>query len=86
MDAGVVTMKAQSTFRTNNIAFKLNKEFDKTTVDEKTKTVITFENGKLVQKQTWGGKTILECEIQDGKLMANCIKDDVELRTYEKEA
>lgn len=34
-------------------------------------TVITFENGKLVQHQKWEGKeTTLEREIQDGKLTA----------------
>lgn len=32
---------------------------------------MTFENGKLVQKQTWDGKTTtLERELQDGKLIA----------------
>lgn len=34
-------------------------------------TVITFENGKLVQHQKWDGKeTTIEREIQDGKLTA----------------
>lgn len=34
-------------------------------------TVITLDNGKLVQRQTWEGKeTTLEREIQDGKLTA----------------
>lgn len=34
-------------------------------------TLMTFENGKLVQKQTWDGKTTtLERELQDGKLIA----------------
>lgn len=34
-------------------------------------TVITFENGKLVQIQKWDGKeTTIEREIQDGKLTA----------------
>ena len=32
---------------------------------------MTLENGKLVQKQSWDGKTtILEREIKDGKLIA----------------
>ncbi|XP_071772000.1 fatty acid binding protein 4b [Centroberyx gerrardi] len=88
-DAGVVSMKSQSTFKTTEIQFKLNEEFDETTADDrKTKTVITVENGKLVQKQTWDGKTTtLEREIQDGKLIAKCVMDDVvAVRTYEKEA
>lgn len=34
-------------------------------------TVVTLENGKLVQKQTWDGKeTNIEREISDGKLIA----------------
>ncbi|KAJ0066011.1 hypothetical protein NL108_001227, partial [Boleophthalmus pectinirostris] len=77
---GVISMKAQSTFKNAEISFKLNEEFDETTADDrKTKasfetlnpTIFTFENGKLVQKQTWDGKTtVLEREIQDGKLVA----------------
>lgn len=34
-------------------------------------TVVTLENGKLVQKQNWDGKeTCIEREISDGKLIA----------------
>lgn len=34
-------------------------------------TVVSLENGKLVQKQTWDGKeTTLEREVTDGKLIA----------------
>ncbi|XP_020792773.1 fatty acid binding protein 4b [Boleophthalmus pectinirostris] len=86
---GVISMKAQSTFKNAEISFKLNEEFDETTADDrKTKTIFTFENGKLVQKQTWDGKTtVLEREIQDGKLVAKCTMDNiVAVRTYEKEA
>ncbi|KAF3691869.1 Fatty acid-binding protein, adipocyte Adipocyte lipid-binding protein [Channa argus] len=84
---GVISMKSESTFKTTEIKFTLNEEFDETTADgRQTKTVITFENGKLVQKQSWDGKTTtLEREIQEGKLMARCVMDDVvALRTYEK--
>ncbi|XP_077432692.1 fatty acid binding protein 4b [Vanacampus margaritifer] len=88
-DAGLITMRSESTFKTKEIKFKLNEEFDENTADDRnTKTIITFENGKLVQKQTWDGKsTTLEREIQDGKLTAKCIMGDVvSMRTYEKEA
>ncbi|XP_061810513.1 fatty acid binding protein 4b [Nerophis lumbriciformis] len=88
-DSGLVTMKSQTTFKTTEIQFKLNEEFDETTADDrKTKTIVTLENGKLVQKQTWDGKTTtLEREIQEGKLTAKCIMDDVvAVRTYEKDA
>ncbi|XP_032375341.1 fatty acid binding protein 4b [Etheostoma spectabile] len=86
-DAGLVSITSRSTFKTTEIKFKLSEEFDETTADgRKTKTIITFENGKLVQQQTWDGKkTTLEREIQDGKLTAKCIMDDVvAVRTYEK--
>lgn len=91
-DAGVITMRSESSFKNVEIKFKIDEEFDETTADgRQTKvsnwflllflfgfsrsplfqTTITFENGKLVQKQTWDGKTtVLEREIQDGKLTA----------------
>ncbi|CAB1427717.1 unnamed protein product [Pleuronectes platessa] len=87
VEAGVVSMKSESTFKNTEIKFKLDEEFDETTADgRQTKTTFSFDNGKLVQKQTWDGKTTtLEREIQDGKLAAKCIMEDVvALRTYEK--
>ncbi|XP_034467660.1 fatty acid binding protein 4b [Hippoglossus hippoglossus] len=87
VDAGVVSMKSESTFKTTEIKFKIDEEFDETTADgRQTKTTFSFDNGKLVQKQTWDGKTTtLEREIQDGKLAAKCIMEDVvAVRTYEK--
>ncbi|XP_028317286.1 fatty acid binding protein 4a [Gouania willdenowi] len=87
-DNGVICMKSQSTFKTTEIKFTLNKPFDETTADDrKTTTVVTLENGKLVQKQTWDGKeTNIEREIADGKLIAKCIMGDVvAVRTYVKE-
>ncbi|XP_045900877.1 fatty acid binding protein 4b [Micropterus dolomieu] len=88
-DAGVISMKSESTFKTTEVKFKLNEEFEETTADGRnTKTIITLENGKLVQQQTWDGKkTTLEREFQDGKLTAKCIMDDVvAMRTYERVA
>ncbi|XP_054476982.1 fatty acid binding protein 4b [Anoplopoma fimbria] len=88
-DAGLVSMKSETTFKTTEIKFKLSEEFDETTADgRKTKTIITLENGKLVQQQSWDGKkTTLEREIQDGKMTAKCVMDDVvAVRTYEKAA
>ncbi|KAM6968254.1 fatty acid binding protein 4b [Aplochiton taeniatus] len=89
LDDGLISMKSQSTFKTTETKFKLNEEFDETTADDrKTKTTFALENGKLVQKQLWDGKsTILEREIKDGKLVATCTMDDVvSVRTYEREA
>uniref|UniRef100_A0A8C7XIR8 Cellular retinoic acid-binding protein 1 n=1 Tax=Oryzias sinensis TaxID=183150 RepID=A0A8C7XIR8_9TELE len=83
---GLISMKAESTFKTTEIKFRLGEEFDETTVDGRNvKSTFTLDNGKLVQKQNWDGKTsTLEREIQDGKLI-KCIMDDVvAVRTYEK--
>ncbi|KAI1885749.1 hypothetical protein AGOR_G00207010 [Albula goreensis] len=88
-DQGFISMKSQSTFKTTEIKFKLNEEFDETTADDrKTKTVITLDNGKLVQKQSWDGRsTAIERSIEDGKLIARCIMGEVvAVRTYVKEA
>ncbi|KAG5856754.1 fatty acid binding protein 4b [Anguilla anguilla] len=88
VDQGMISMKSQSTFKTTEVKFKLNEEFDETTADDrKTKTVFTLENGKLVQKQNWDGKsTTIERSLEDGKLIAKCIMNDVvAVRTYGKE-
>ncbi|KAM8766466.1 fatty acid binding protein 4a [Acanthopagrus latus] len=88
-DQGMVCMKTQSTFKTTEIKFKLNEPFEETTADDrKTRTVVTLENGKLVQKQSWDGKeTNIEREVSDGKLIAKCIMGDVvAVRMYVKEA
>ncbi|XP_019745808.1 fatty acid binding protein 4a isoform X2 [Hippocampus comes] len=88
-EQGTVSMKTQSTFKTSEIKFKLNEPFEETTADDrKTRTVISLENGKLVQKQSWDGKeTSIEREVTDGKLIARCIMGDVvAVRTYVREA
>ncbi|XP_044192293.1 fatty acid-binding protein, heart-like [Thunnus albacares] len=42
-DTGFISMKSQSTFKTAEIKFKLNEEFDETTADDrKTKTIFIF--------------------------------------------
>ncbi|CAN9514273.1 unnamed protein product [Ophioblennius macclurei] len=88
-DDGVISMKAETPFKTNETKFKLNEEFDETTADGRTtKTTITFADGKLLQKQSWDEKeTTLERVIEDGKLIATCTMGDVvAVRTYEKAA
>uniref|UniRef100_A0A671M7F0 Fatty acid-binding protein, adipocyte-like n=1 Tax=Sinocyclocheilus anshuiensis TaxID=1608454 RepID=A0A671M7F0_9TELE len=86
-EQGFISMNAVTTFKTLEIKFKLDEEFDETTADDR-KTIMSLEDGKLIQKQTWEGKTtIIEREIQDSKMIAKCIMDDVvAIRTYEKDA
>ncbi|MBN3295378.1 MYP2 protein, partial [Amia calva] len=71
VEGDVISIKSQSAFKTTEVKFKLGEEFEETTADDrKTKTKVTMENGKLVQKQSWDGKqTTLEREVKDGKLI-----------------
>lgn len=47
-DAGLISMKSESTFKTTEITFKLNEEFDETTADgRKTKVGSSFVINKL---------------------------------------
>ncbi|XP_076864737.1 fatty acid binding protein 4a [Brachyhypopomus gauderio] len=88
-DDGQISLKSQSTFKTTEIKFRLNEAFEEITADDrKTRTVVTIENNKLVQKQSWDGKeTTLEREIVDGKLIATCkMGSVVAVRTYERES
>ncbi|XP_012671852.1 fatty acid-binding protein, adipocyte-like [Clupea harengus] len=86
---GTVTLKSQSTFKNTEIKFKINEEFDETTGDDrKTKNVVSLDNGRLVQRQTWDGKeTTIEREVVDNKFIAKCrMGDVVAVRTYVREA
>uniref|UniRef100_A0AAY5KDM8 Lipocalin/cytosolic fatty-acid binding domain-containing protein n=1 Tax=Esox lucius TaxID=8010 RepID=A0AAY5KDM8_ESOLU len=62
-----VELLTMSTFKTIEIQFKLDEPFEETTPDgRETMSIFTLENGKLVQKQTWGGKeTTIERQIAD---------------------
>ncbi|KAK2854998.1 hypothetical protein Q7C36_006867 [Tachysurus vachellii] len=87
-DQGFVSMKSSTTFKTVEIKFRLNEEFDEITADDRqAKTVMKLVDGKLVQTQSWEGKsTTIEREVQGGKLIVKCIMDDVvSMRTYERD-
>ncbi|CAL8255900.1 unnamed protein product [Boreogadus saida] len=86
---GVISMKTHSTFKSTEIKFKLDEEFEERTADDRvTKTIVSFDNGKLVQKQTWDGRsTTLERALESGKLITTCTAGAVvAVRTYEREA
>uniref|UniRef100_A0A3B3IN48 Lipocalin/cytosolic fatty-acid binding domain-containing protein n=1 Tax=Oryzias latipes TaxID=8090 RepID=A0A3B3IN48_ORYLA len=54
----ILAMKAESTFKTTEIKFKLDEEFNETAVHGRNvKSTFTLENGKFVQKQNSDGKT-----------------------------
>ncbi|XP_038156231.1 fatty acid-binding protein, heart-like [Cyprinodon tularosa] len=88
-DQGMISMKSLNIFGTPEIQFKLNEPFVQKTINNKeTKTVVTLENGKLIQKHSGdGGDFIIEREISDGQLIARSKRGNVEaVRTFEKEA
>ncbi|XP_020668034.3 fatty acid-binding protein, heart [Pogona vitticeps] len=87
VDGEKVTIKTQSTFKSTEINFKLEEEFDETTADDRhVKSVVTLEGGKLVHVQKWDGKeTSLVRELKDGKLILTLTMGNVVCtRTYQK--
>ncbi|XP_054855309.1 fatty acid-binding protein, heart [Eublepharis macularius] len=86
-DGDKVTIKTQSTFKSTEINFKLDEEFDETTADDRhVKSLVTLDGGKLVHVQKWNGKeTTLVRELKDGKLILTLTMGDVVCtRTYQK--
>ncbi|XP_020851378.1 fatty acid-binding protein, adipocyte [Phascolarctos cinereus] len=83
----VITIKSESTFKNTEISFKLGQEFDEVTADDrKVKSLITLNDGALVQVQKWNGKsTTITRKLVDGKIVVECVmKDVVSTRLYEK--
>ncbi|KAG5271222.1 hypothetical protein AALO_G00177260 [Alosa alosa] len=88
-----VSVDADGTITLNtgrkDIKFKLNEEFNETTGDARqTKNVVTLDNGRMVQRQTWDGKeTTIERELVSDKFVTTFkIGDVVAVRTFEKQA
>nr|XP_004656953.1 myelin P2 protein [Jaculus jaculus] len=82
-----MTIRTESTFKNTEISFKLGREFEETTADNrKTKSVVTLERGSLNQVQKWDGKeTTIKRKVVDGKMVVECmVKGVVCTRIYEK--
>ncbi|XP_038156228.1 fatty acid-binding protein 9-like isoform X3 [Cyprinodon tularosa] len=80
---GIITIESQGIFKAPEIKFKLDEPFEEETVDNKVKTVVTLENGKLIQKM---GEMCVEREILDEKLIVRTMMGNaVVVRTFEKE-
>ncbi|CAM5109038.1 unnamed protein product [Natator depressus] len=75
----VITIRTLSTLKNTEISFKLGEEFEETTADNrKVKSIITLDNGSLVQVQKWDGKeTTLIRKLVDGKLVVKCTMNNV---------
>ncbi|KAM7175252.1 fatty acid-binding protein, adipocyte-like [Macrochelys suwanniensis] len=82
----VITIRTESTFKNTEISFKLGEEFEETTADDrKVKSIITLDNGSLIQVQKWDGKeTTLIRKLVDGKLVVECTMNKITCtRVYE---
>nr|ABX75508.1 fatty acid binding protein [Lycosa singoriensis] len=85
-DGDYFILKTTTTFKTSEIKFKLDEEFEETRMDGSVcKTTITLEDGKLVQKQS-GDKEVTIIREMDGEQMKTiCKVDDIEsVRVYNK--
>ncbi|KAM9102584.1 fatty acid-binding protein, adipocyte [Antechinus flavipes] len=83
----VITIKSESTFKNTEISFKLGQEFDEVTADDrKVKSIITLNEGGLIQVQKWNGKsTTITRKLVDGKIVVECVMKDVtSTRIYER--
>ncbi|XP_075406745.1 myelin P2 protein [Tenrec ecaudatus] len=82
-----ITIRTESTFKNTEISFKLGREFEETTADNRrTKSIVTLERGSLNQVQKWDGKeTTIKRKLVDGKMVVECVmKGVVCTRVYEK--
>ncbi|XP_063156199.1 fatty acid-binding protein, adipocyte-like [Candoia aspera] len=82
-----ITIKTESSFKNTEISFKVGKEFDEITADDrKVKGVVMLDNGSPNQKQKWNGKeTTIKRKIVDRKMVVKCaMKNITSTRMYEK--
>ncbi|XP_063780066.1 fatty acid-binding protein, adipocyte-like [Pseudophryne corroboree] len=81
------SIKTESTFKSTDLCFPLDKQFDETTADGRNvKTTVKCENGALVQRQEWDGKvSIITRQVKDGNMITTCSIDDVKcVRIYKR--
>lgn len=72
------SLNTVSTFRTTNLKFILNEEFEEETMDgRKMKCLITFEGNKMIQQQSGENAITVEREFTDDELITKCIIGDV---------
>lgn len=83
---GTMVVKTVSAFKNSEISFKLGEEFEEKRMDGvNTKTTITKEGNKLVQKQSADPPVEIIREFTGDKLITTCKCKDVEcVREYKK--
>lgn len=70
-DNGLYTMKTTSTFKSQELKFKLGEEFDEETPDgRKVKSVITLEGNKMKHVQKGDKDTVIEREFTPSEMKA----------------
>ncbi|XP_053571135.1 myelin P2 protein [Bombina bombina] len=82
-----ISLKTESTLKSTEMKFRLGEEFDETTADNrKTRTIITCNDGILIQVQKWDGKeTTIKRELVNGQMVVTCTMGDVKcVRMYDK--
>lgn len=85
-DDGTFVVKTISTFKNSQIEFKLGEEFDEKRMDGvTTKTVVTKEGNKLIQKQEADPPVEIIREFTGDKLITTCkCKEVTCVREYKK--
>ncbi|XP_015280918.1 PREDICTED: myelin P2 protein-like [Gekko japonicus] len=88
MDGDTVKVKTESTFKSSEFCFKLNEKFNDNTIDgRKTETLITLgDDNVLIEVQKWDGKeTTITRKVVDGKMIVECVMNNVRCtRVYKK--
>ncbi|XP_073406697.1 fatty acid-binding protein, adipocyte-like [Dendrobates tinctorius] len=82
-----ICLKTESSLKTTEVRFRLGEEFDETTADSRnTRTIITCDDGVLMQVQKWDGKeTTIKRELKNGQLVVTCTMGDVKcVRVYDR--
>uniref|UniRef100_F7BLJ9 Peripheral myelin protein 2 n=1 Tax=Equus caballus TaxID=9796 RepID=F7BLJ9_HORSE len=69
----VITIRTESAFKNTEISFKLGREFEETTADNrKAKSTVTLARGSLNQVQKWdGNETTIKRKLVDGKMVVS---------------
>uniref|UniRef100_A0ABM5G4N1 Fatty acid-binding protein, adipocyte-like n=1 Tax=Pogona vitticeps TaxID=103695 RepID=A0ABM5G4N1_9SAUR len=86
-NGGNFTIKTERSLKNTEISSRLEEEFDETTTDaRKVKSFVTLDNGTLNHVQRWDGKdTTIKRKVEDGKLIVQCVMNNVvSTRIYEK--
>ncbi|XP_060099564.1 myelin P2 protein-like [Heteronotia binoei] len=87
MDKDLITIRTETSFKVNEISFRLGQEFEEITLDNrKAKSVITTENGGLIHVQKWNGNhTTIKRKLVQGKMVLEYAMNDIICtRVYER--